>query len=387
MRFHAQGTLLILLLYLAAVPPGLAQEREHEHEKETQISAHGAERVTHKTPDLREASTAPRLLTPNEGLAILGAALDSRHRHSDFSSDCSHFVHGLYERAGFRYEYASSSDLYEGSSEFRQVASPQPGDLAVWRGHAGIVVNPGQHSFFSVLRSGPGVDSYESPYWKQRGQPRFFRYIKPAPGDVKAVIRSARWQPEVLNDPERYESAPDGRVPAIAEASSAKPGENKPVKAEAFRVVILSPARPKSEQVRAAFLQAGNDSEELLAESDLIKSAQPLVVFDQFEVKKVHISGNQGWIEVQIEDLVSLTGGHAEVLHNGLERQRWSLRRSDKQSWKLTPLRNAIYLPQHTAERLLAHELAQLTEDTQDNASGAQDKVELVRLLDVLFGK
>ena len=387
MRFHAQGTLLILLLYLAAVPPGLAQEREHEHEKETQISAHGAERVTHKTPDLREASTAPRLLTPNEGLAILGAALDSRHRHSDFSSDCSHFVHGLYERAGFRYEYASSSDLYEGSSEFRQVASPQPGDLAVWRGHAGIVVNPGQHSFFSVLRSGPGVDSYESPYWKQRGQPRFFRYIKPAPGDVKAVIRSARWQPEVLNDPERYESAPDGRVPAIAEASSAKPGENKPVKAEAFRVVILSPARPKSEQVRAAFLQAGNDSEELLGESDLIKSAQPLVVFDQFGVKKVHISGNQGWIEVQIEDLVSLTGGHAEVLHNGLERQRWSLRRSDKQSWKLTPLRNAIYLPQHTAERLLAHELAQLTEDTQDNASGAQDKVELVRLLDVLFGK
>ena len=393
MRFHAQGTLLILLLYLAAVPPGLAQEREHEHEKETQISAHGAERVTHKTPDLREASTAPRLLTPNEGLAILGAALDSRHRHSDFSSDCSHFVHGLYERAGFRYEYASSSDLYEGSSEFRQVASPQPGDLAVWRGHAGIVVNPGQHSFFSVLRSGPGVDSYESPYWKQRGQPRFFRYIKPAPGDVKAVIRSARWQPEVLNDPERYESAPDGRVRGISEvyssqtAPSAKLEQNQLANSETSRVVVLSSTRPKSDQVRAAFLQACKDAEELLRGSDLIKSAQPLVVFDQFEVKKVHISGNQGWIEVQIEDLVSLTGGHAEVLHNGLERQRWSLRRSDKQSWKLTPLRNAIYLPQHTAERLLAHELAQLTEDTQDNASGAQDKVELVRLLDVLFGK
>jgi hypothetical protein len=140
--------------------------------------------------------------------------------------------------------------------------------------------------------------------------------------------------------------------------------------------------------VRTAFLQACNDSEELLRGSDLIKSAQSLVVFDRFEVKKVHISGNQGWIEVQIEDLVSLTGGNAEVLHNGLERQRWSLRRSDiERRWKLTPSRNAIYLPQHTAERLLAHELAQLTEDTPDNASGLQDKVELARLLDVLFGK
>ncbi len=386
MRFHAKGTPFILLLYLAAVRPGLAQEREQEKEK--RISTNGADRVTHRTPDLKEPPTVSRPLTPNEGLAILGAALDSRHRHSDFSSDCSHFVHGLYERAGFHYEYASSSDLYEGTNEFRRVASPQPGDLAVWRGHAGIVVNPDQHSFFSVLHSGPSVDSYDSPYWRQRGQPRFFRYIKPAPGGVNTSIQNASWQPKVLNDAQRYESAPDGRVPAIAEASSAKLAENEPVKAEAFRVVFSSPARPKSDQVRAAFLQACNDSEELLRGSDLIKSAQSLVVFDQFEVKKVHITGNQGWIEVQIEELVSLKGGNAQVLHNGLDRQRWSLRRSDNQrGWKLTPSRNAIYLPQHTAERILAHDLAQLTEDTQDSARGAQDKVELTRLLDVLFGK
>jgi hypothetical protein len=387
MRLRAKGTMFILLLYLAAVRQGLAQERVQEQEKQKLIGTNGADRVTHKTPDLTEPSTA-RLLAPNEGLTILGVALDSRHSQADFSADCSHFVHGLYERAGFRYEYASSSDLYEGTNEFRRVASPQPGDLAVWRGHAGIVVNPDQHSFFSVLRSGPGVDSYDSPYWKQRGQPRFFRYIKRAAGGVNTSIQNASGQPKVLHDAQRYESAPDRRVPAIAEASSAKFEENTPVKAEAFRVVFSSPARPKSDQVRAAFLQACNDSEELLRGSDLIKSAQSLVVFDRFEVKKVHISGNQGWIEVQIEDLVSLTGGNAEVLHNGLERQRWSLRRSDiERRWKLTPSRNAIYLPQHTAERLLAHELAQLTEDTPDNASGLQDKVELARLLDVLFGK
>ena len=75
--------------------------------------------------------------------------------------------------------YASSLDLYIGVDEFRRVGRPQPGDLAVWQGHAGIVIDPTQHSFFTVLSSGPGVDSYDSPYWKQRGRPRFFRYVRP----------------------------------------------------------------------------------------------------------------------------------------------------------------------------------------------------------------
>jgi hypothetical protein len=121
-------------------------------------------------------------------------------------------------------------------------------------------------------------------------------------------------------------------------------------------------------------------------------------MFGDFEVKRVHITGNQGWIEVQIDELVFLTEGKVEVRKRS-ERQRWSLRRDDNKSWKLTPSRNAIYLPQHTAERILAHRLAQLTEDTPDNAprntphntphntSGTQEKAELARLLDVLFEK
>src|ERR1700735_5772854 len=391
MRLHAKSTPFILLLYLAAVHPGLAQEREQEKEK--RISTVGADRVTHKTPDLKEPPTVPRLLTPNEGLAILGVALDSRHRHSDFSSDCSHFVHVLYERAGFHYKYASSSDLYDETGEFRRVATPQPGDLAVWRGHAGIVVNPAQHSFFSVLHSGPGVDSYDSPYWRQRGQPRFFRYLKPAPsGVVKSSILTASWQPAVLSDAEPYEAAPDGRPSGISErpssdaAATAKLAKNMFVNSEAFRIVILTSVRPKSAQVSSAFLQACNDSAERLRTRDLFRSAEPLVVFDHFEVKKMHITGNQGWIEIQLDELFSLTEGKAEI-HKQSERQLWALRREDKKSWKLPPSRTAIYLPQNTAERVLAHELSQLTEETPDNASGTQEKANLVRLLDVLFGK
>jgi len=116
-------------------------------------------------------------LTPDDGLAVIAAALDSRV-HLDHEPDCSHLVHAIYTRAGFPYSYAPSSDLYAGTHEFQRVNRPQAGDLVVWRGHAGIVVNPAQHVFFSALRSGFGTDAYDAPYWKERGRVRFFRYIK-----------------------------------------------------------------------------------------------------------------------------------------------------------------------------------------------------------------
>jgi NlpC/P60 family len=68
------------------------------------------------------------------------AALDSSI-HRGPQRDCSHIVHAVYDRAGFHYPYASSSDLYVGTHEFQRVTHPQGGDLVVWRGHVGIVVN------------------------------------------------------------------------------------------------------------------------------------------------------------------------------------------------------------------------------------------------------
>ena len=385
MRFRAKGVLLFLLLYVTAARVASAQEKG--------VNSNGAYRVTRETPALQQQKPIGlRPLTLSEGLTILAGALDSRHHYADFSADCSHFVHRLYERAGFPYEYASSSDLYAGIDQFRRVASPQPGDLAVWRGHAGIVVNPVQHSFFSVLRSGPGVDSYDAPYWKQRGRPRFFRYVKPAPRRALSTpIRTASWKPTVLGKTEPHETPAEAPAPDISEESStdigfsAKPAEDHPRNAEVSDVAVVNYVRPKPHQVSTAFFEACNDSEEMLRGRDLLKSAQPLLVFNHFEVEKVHITGNQGWVEVKIDELLSLTAGKTE-LHKRSERQRWSLtRRDDNKSWKLTPARNAIYLPHHTAERILAHELAQLTEDTPDNNSRTQEKVELARLLDMLF--
>jgi cell wall-associated NlpC family hydrolase len=125
----------------------------------------------------QKASVASEMVSPDDGLAVIAAALDSRVRiHA--KRDCSHLVHAIYDRAGFPYSYASSSDLYAGTPEFERVAHPQPGDLIVWRGHVGIVVNPAQHVFFSAMRSGMGIDAYDAPYWKRFGKVRFYRYNK-----------------------------------------------------------------------------------------------------------------------------------------------------------------------------------------------------------------
>jgi hypothetical protein len=382
MRFHAKGALF--LFCLVAVPVTLAQQK--------QGGSNGAYRAAREDPDPRPKTTGSGPLTPEEGLAILGAALESRHRAAP--SDCSHLVHALYERAGFPYGYAPSSDLYAGIDEFRRVTNPQPGDLAVWRGHTGIVVNPVQHSFFSLLSSGPGVESYDSPYWRRRGRPRFFRYIKAAVqgGAFSSSLRTASLNPTTLGNAAPPDPAAEERLSDGSEESSIEPrtstrlAANRPVNATISLVAVVHAGRPKPEQMNEAFLQACTDSEERLRGRDLFKSAQPLVVFDQFAVSKVHIAGSQNWVEVQIDELLSLTSGKAEVRKRS-ERLRWPLIRRDKTTWELTAPRNTIYVSQHIAARIMSQQLAQLTEDSPSTAAKPQekDKAELARLLDALL--
>jgi len=122
---------------------------------------------------------AERTIIADDGLSVIAAALDPKVRRYA-GRDCSHLVHAVYDRAGFPYAYASSDDLYAGVESFQRVAQPQTGDLIVWHGHVGIVVRPSRHVFFSFMSKGPGIDDYESPYWRSRGRPRFYRYLQNA---------------------------------------------------------------------------------------------------------------------------------------------------------------------------------------------------------------
>lgn len=137
----------------------------------------GTPNPTRQTANGSRGRKPNRTLTPDDGLAVISAALDSKVRRYS-GHDCSHLVHAIYERAGFPYAYADSDDLYAGVEGFQRVTHPQPGDLVVWPGHAGIVVRPSRHVFFSFLSAGPGIDNYKAPYWVSRGQARFYRYVK-----------------------------------------------------------------------------------------------------------------------------------------------------------------------------------------------------------------
>jgi len=375
MRFLSKGALFSLILYLAI--PAWAQKQTRPS------SAYQVNR------EASEQQHKPKLVTQDEGLAILGAALDSRH-HAAFKTDCSHFVHGLYQRAGFPYTYAPSSDLYAGIDEFRRVTNPQPGDLAVWRGHAGIVVNPVQHSFFSLMTSGPGISSYDSPYWKRKGRPRFYRYLKNVPGAVLTTsLHTTSLHPTTLDTTDSDEEAED--TPAASEGiSNQTTSSSSSVNTFTFNIppkpAVVNSIHPKPDQITTAFLQSCIDSEPSLRGRDLLNSAQPVIVFDHFIVKKVHIAGTQDWVDVQIDELVSLTGGKGDF-HQRSERQRWPITRRDKTTWELTPPRDVVYLPQHIAVRLLAQQLAQFTEDRPAPATRATENAELARLLDELLQK
>ena len=175
MRIRVKPTIAIVLFGLAVCVSWAQQEPR-------QI---GPQSTVRQGANGNHARETDRTLSPDDGLALIAAALDSKARlHS--LHDCSHLVHAIYERAGFPYAYASSSDLYAGVEGFVRVTRPQPGDLVVWRGHVGIVIRPSRHVFFSLLRTGPGIDDYEGPYWRGRGRPRFYRYVKnpPCPGCV-----------------------------------------------------------------------------------------------------------------------------------------------------------------------------------------------------------
>jgi len=109
--------------------------------------------------------------------------------------DCSHLVHALYKDFGLSYHYTTSRVLYKGIQAFERVTQPESGDLVVWQGHVGLVVDPVRHTFISSLNKGVRTACYVSSYWKHYGVPRFFRYAMvekdQARADKDSLITSA----------------------------------------------------------------------------------------------------------------------------------------------------------------------------------------------------
>jgi hypothetical protein len=367
MRFRQDRIVLIVTLsVLGVLLPAAAQNREP-------ASAGYA-------PSPQSTSNqAPRLLSADEGLAVLGAALESR-KHSYSEADCSHLVHAVYERAGFPYSYASSSSLYAGTGEFRRVTRPQPGDLVVWPGHAGIVVNPAQHTFFSALRSGHGVEPYDSPYWKQRGRPRFLRYVTDFPATIPDSSSGREASVRTAANTDLHSA--DGDNASLGATQEPPTETNPPI----TTVALIHSPRPTSGDATAALERMLNESRDGLRGIDMLNPVKPLVVFDQISVDRVRLQRDHGWAEVRLAGALKLAKRETNSSkHN--EIQRWQLVRRDHDSWEITLPADATYLPSEIAVRTLAHQLSALTDETAATPGTAEEKLQLSRLLNLSLQK
>src|SRR5260370_35145140 len=121
-----------------------------------------------------------RLLSAEEGRAIVDATRD-QDQPARGVRDCSHLVHQTYLNAGFEYPYASSFDLYAGNENLVRVRKPQPGDLIAWPGHVGIVLDPREHSFYSLVSTGLEAEDYQGAYWRSLRSPPFSTYLVSPP--------------------------------------------------------------------------------------------------------------------------------------------------------------------------------------------------------------
>jgi hypothetical protein len=342
----------------------------------------GSVSVAQQAKTVRVATTKPvvvpqiPLLGPEDGLAVIAAALDFRKQASD-KADCSHLVHDIYERAGFTYAYVTSNDLYAGTDEFRRVTRPQPGDLIAWPGHVGIVVSPMRHTFYSSLNSGLGVESYDSDYWKRRGRPHFLRHVKEP---ATALADNGKIPPLTNTSLETKTStsaleANDTDVPPPATPAKLAP-------AQFPRLLVVESARPTTDDVSETVVNALSLAAETMKGHNIFGQTQTFVVLREIKVEKVKLKGATGWADVSTSESASLISGQSN-LKKRQQKQRWILRRRDAQSWDLVPPQGTVYLNQDDAVRLMSQQLAAMT--AENSSADVRQKAQLAAVLGALL--
>jgi NlpC/P60 family len=334
-------------------------------------------------------TSGPRPIARKEGRKIL-ATIPTVDTESESETDCSHLVHDVYAQAGFPYDYVSSRELYIGNTNFTRVHAPQAGDLVVWRGHVGIVIDPKEHSFFSSVRSGPDTQFYDSPYWRSRGSARFFRYTteKPLPaGRTLAATRHADQQP-LQTASRSSENRPPSRMakPAPTSAPSAPAAEtSSSTTVETPQEIVLQVARknPSPDELLAAFVEMNRNSGESLLTRSLNSLGKPIIVYREVRVSAIQVKGKRGTALVRIESL-----GAPPNMQTDSQR-RWKEQSLEfektKRGWVVSPIQEAAYVKREVALQVLSARLAELTQNTDATPEQEREQKQIIRFLNLLI--
>jgi hypothetical protein len=331
----------------------------------------------------------PRPIARTEGRKIL-AAIPTVDVESESETDCSHLVHDIYEQAGFPYEYLSSRELYIGGTNFRRVRVPQAGDLVVWRGHVGVVIDPQQHSFFSFVSSGPDTQFYDSPYWRSRGIARFFRYVTDKPLHADRTLEAAdhrdRKPLQVQGDNRSSEDHPPSELskPVSVRESLPAADTSSSTTVEPPREIVLQVAgkNPSPEEVVAAFVEMNRDFGESLRAGSLNSPGKSILVYRELRVLAVQIKGKRGIALVRIESLAgpadTQTGSQLCWREESLEFEK------TKRGWVMSPLKDAAYVNREVALRVLSVRLADLAKNMDATPEQDREQTQIIHFLNLL---
>ena len=355
-----------------------------------------------------EQESAPtfRLLNAKQGRSIVDAAKDQDQTGRD-PQDCSHLVHQAYLDAGFEYPYVNSFELYAGNENFQRVRHPRAGDLIVWPGHVGIVLDPIEHSFYSQVRTGLEAQDYLGTYWKARGRPRFYRYkvekteiltavrtpAAPRAGNSKKTSDTAtlveEQSPVLASNPNRPPKTVSERTKVVSSPAAALPVTA--VESNTFEIphssaIAAGNKQPTSSQVADAISDLTNASGEILRSDDPSKLALPVVIFERFQVERLEIKRDHGWAHLQMDSRATIAGGETNFKQRH-EKVRWELRKTAS-GWEAVAPADRTYVPGDVAVRNLAAQLARLTEGdgtAVDQETVLRQESQLANLLSVLL--
>ncbi len=325
-----------------------------------------------------------KLVSREEGEAIVQAA--RLHRAQILNKpDCSHWVHDVYAEAGLDYEFAASRELFAGIEAFQRVRRAQPGDLIVWPGHVGIVVDPEDHSFYSSVNSGFSISSYFSAYWKSRGVRRFYRYRIDELQSARLLARAkdyggattitAAASAGIAAETTTYkESSTSGNELGASENElAADAGAPKNLVSDHEQegrvsygfagdesnpdlVVISTLRKPTKEEVRLRISGFIESVSEKLLQTDTPDRA--IVITDRFDVDRIETRGKFGWVELTIKEIGSFADGRVS-LGSRVEKVRWALERQPE-GWILFAHSDRTYLPREAAVKMIGARIAVL---------------------------
>lgn len=332
------------------------------------------------------------LVSPEQGEALAAFALQSERRIRP-KPDCSHLVHLLYARAGLIYPYEDSRVLYRGISDFKRVKTPQPGDLAVWLGHVGIVLSPEEKTFLSSVHSGILTESWMAPHWVRRGRPRFYRYRIGPEADMNLLAKIMR--DDTLEQIETRSSARNGinlqlsssttQTPAIEpeelqqERSALSLKDESGHDSGSIVATIAQRQMPSRRQIVDAIMENSKARARQLIAGEMLDAAHSFSVFSRMEVKQIKVKHESGWVTIQLNETMSHEDGRI-LPARIVERELSIFRRSDG-VWVISDPRERTYLAEEQALEIFEHQ-AELFLRQAPNSSNTRI---VVKALDRLY--